>query len=67
MSRNLEPSKQAQGVIFRGKLKKVPHPPLVFDNANISQCKSQKHLGIILDSKLIFEEHYKMVLCKTDP
>ena len=67
MSCNLEPSKQAQGVIFRGKLKKVPYPPLVFDNTNITQWKSQKHLGIILDPKLIFEEHYKTVLCKTDP
>ena len=32
----------------------------------ISQCKSQKHLGIILDSELTFEDHYKMVLSKTN-
>ena len=44
----------------------MPHPPLVFNNANVSQCKSQKHPGIILDSKLTFEEHYKTVLSKTN-
>ena len=37
-----------------------------FNNANVSQCKSQKHLGIILDSKLTFEDHYKTVLSKTN-
>ena len=52
--------------IFSRKLKRVTHPPLVFDNANISQSKSQKHLGIKLDSKLTFEDHYKTVLSKTN-
>ena len=41
----------------------MPQHPLVF-NANVSQCKSQKHLGIILNSKLKFENHYKTVLSK---
>ena len=65
MSFSPDPSKQAQEVVFSRKLKKVPHPPLVFNNANVSQCKSQKYLGIILDSKLTFEDHYKTVLCKS--
>ena len=65
MSFNPDPSKQAQEVIFSRKLKKVPHPPLVFNDANASQCKSQKHLGIKLDSKLTFEDYYKTVLSKT--
>ena len=46
---NPDPSKQAQEVIFSQKLKKVTHPLLVFNNANVSQCKSQKHLGIMWD------------------
>ena len=66
MSFNPDPSKQAQEVIFSRKLKKVTHPPLVFNNASVSQCKSQKHLGTILDSKLTFEDHYEMVLSKTN-
>ena len=35
-------------------------------DANGSQCKFQKHLGIILDSKLTFDEHYKKVLSKAN-
>ena len=66
MSFNPDPSKQAQEVIFSRKLKNVSHPPLVFNNANVSSCKSQKHLGILLDSKLTFEEHYKTILSKTN-
>ena len=64
MSFNPDPSKQAQEVIFSRKLKNVSNPPLVFNNANVSSCESQKHLGILLDSKLSFEEHYKTILSK---
>ena len=66
MSFNPDPSKQAHEVIFSRKLKKVTHPPLIFNNANVSQCKSQKHLGVILDLTLTFEDHYKTVLSKTN-
>ena len=66
MSFNPDPSKQAQEVIFSRKLKNVSHPPLVFNNANVSSCKSQKHLGVLLDSKLTFEEQYKTILSKTN-
>ena len=62
MSFNPDPSKQAQEVIFSRTLKNVLHPPLVFNNANVSSWKSQKHLGVLLDSKLTFEEHYKTIL-----
>ena len=65
MSFNPDPSKQAQEVTFSKKLKEVSHPPLIFNNANVSSCKSQKYLGILLDSKLTFEEHYKAILNKT--
>ena len=46
-----DPTKQAQEVIFGRKPKNPPHPPLVFNNANVTQSIYQKHLGIILDSK----------------
>ena len=55
MNINPDPSKQAQDVIFSRKLKNASHPPLVFNNANVSSYKSQKHLGILLHSKLTFE------------
>ena len=62
MSFNPVPSKQTQEVISSRTLKKVPQPPLVFKSANVSQCKSQKHIGNILDSKLTYEDHYNTVL-----
>ena len=51
MSFNPDPGKQAQEVIFCRISKKVSHPSLVFNNGNVSSCKSQKYLGILLDSK----------------
>ena len=61
---NPDPTKQAQEVIFSRKTKKLPHPPLVFNNTNVTQSIYQKHLGIILDSKLTFENHINMVTTK---
>ena len=56
MSFNPDPKKQAQKVIFSRKSKIILHPPLVFNNNNnsnnVMQTVSQKHLGIILDTRL---------------
>ena len=54
---NPDATKQAQEVIFSRKIKTNTHPPLVFNNAIVSQTNSQKHLGVTLDLKLTFEEH----------
>ena len=54
---NTDPSKQAQEVVFSRKLKNVSHPPLAFNNANVSSCKAQECLGVLLNSKLTFEEY----------
>ena len=43
--------------MFSRKLKKVCHPLLYFNNNNISQVSSQKHLGFTLDNRLTFDEH----------
>ena len=53
-------------VIFSRKSKRSTHPPLVFNNNNASQTYSQKHLGVILDFKLTFEEHLNNVLAKVN-
>ena len=63
---NPDPSKQAQEVIFSRKSKRPTHPPLVFNNNNVSQTFSQKHLGVILDFKLTFEEYLNNVLAKVN-
>ena len=49
---NPDLAKQAQEVIFSRKLKKPVHPYLTFNNSQVSQTESQKHLGLILDNKL---------------
>ena len=66
MSFNPDPSKQAQEVIFSRKIKKLPHPSLVFNNNNVLQASSQKHLGVTLDVKLTFDEHLNNVLNKVN-
>ena len=66
MSFNPDPSKQAQEIIFSRKIKKLPHPSLVFNNNNVLQTSSQKHLGVTLDVKLTFDEHLNNVLNKVN-
>ena len=66
MSFNPDISKQAQEVIFSRKLKKNPHPPLMFNSNLVNKASSQRHLGIILDESLSFEEHSKIISVKTN-
>ena len=56
-----DPKKQAQEVIFSQKSKAILHPPLEFNNNDVIQATSHKHLGII---RLSFEKHLETVLCK---
>ena len=66
MSFNQDPSKQAQEVIFSCKIKKLPHPFLVFNNNNVLLTSSQKHLGVTLDVKLTFDKHLNNALNKVN-
>ena len=54
MSLNPDPTKQAREVIFSRKTEKEYHPPPSFDNNNVSETNSQKHLGVVLDNRFIF-------------
>ena len=58
MQFNPDPNKQANEVIFSGKLvsNNLLHPSVKFNN-NISRCSHQKHLGVALDSNLNFNTH----------
>ena len=62
MSFKPDPSKQAHEVLFSRKTKKECHPPLAFNNNNVSETNSQKHLGVVLDNRLSFENYLKMIL-----
>ena len=64
MNFNPDPIKLAHEGIFRRKAKEIYHPLLVFNNTSVSQSSSQKQLSVTLDSKLIFDEHLKMVSLK---
>ena len=66
MSFNPDPTKQAQEVIFSRETTKKIHPKIFFNNIQISKADSQKHLGLHLDSKLIFGIHIKSILTKVD-
>ena len=54
---NPDPTKQATEVCFSRKRDNVPHEPLTFNNNKIRSAPAQKYLGIILDSKLDFNQH----------
>ena len=59
----MKQTNKAQEVIFSWKSKTISHAPLVF-NSNVIQATFQKHLGIILDTRLLFDKHLETVLCK---
>ena len=65
MQFNPDPNKQANEVIFSQKSKVHSYPPFTFNNNDVKKCPYQKHLGIILDSKLDFNIHVdnKIKMC----
>ena len=48
--------KQAQEVLFSNKATKTNHPNILFNRNTVQNSANQKHLGIILDEKLTFNE-----------
>ena len=54
---NPDPVKKAIEVCFSDKRDKVIHPPLQFNNNDVQSANSQKHLRLVLDTKLDFNEH----------
>ena len=57
MSFNADPTKMAQEVLFSRKKSKIIHPSLIFNGKDASSSESQKHLGLVLVSKLNFNMH----------
>ena len=66
MSFNPDPSKQAVEVYFTVRL--LPHnaPVISFNNTDITSSEYQKHLGIVLDSKLSFDRHLEEKISKAN-
>ena len=57
-------NKQAQEVIFSGKLNKPSHPKIVFDSVPVVCTDWQKHLGMYLDNALNFNLYIKEKMSK---
>ena len=64
MSFNPDPNKQAIEVCFSNKRDKGNYPPLHFNSTNVQVADSQKHLGLVLGSKLNFNEHIESKISK---
>ena len=54
---NPDPTKQANEVLFSCKKSSPNQPQLIFNEIVVSKVNDQKHLGLILDSRLSFEKH----------
>ena len=65
MSFNPDPNKQAVEMTFSKKKSPVNRPPIFFNKVPVKNVQEQKHLGIILDSKLSFASHIKAVISKS--
>ena len=64
MSFNPDAIKQAQEIMFSRKTSKRNHSGLTFNNNIVDLTTNHKHLGMIFDSKLSFDEHLKFALKK---
>ena len=64
MEFNPDPSKQATEVLFSCKRNRPIHPSLFFNGTVVPKVNEQKHLGLILDSKLSFERHVNEKIIK---
>ena len=66
MSFNTDYTKPAHEVVFSRKRIETHHPLLMINNVPVKRVPFHKHLGLILDSKLDFNEHINTVLSKVN-
>ena len=66
MSFNPGPTKQAKEPLFSRKVQTTNPPPLFFNENVVPKTTLQKHLGMFLDSKWNFSEHFKTIFQKTN-
>ena len=65
MEFNPDPTKQATEVLFSCKKSSPKHPRLIFNGIAVAKVNDQKHLGLILDSRLSFEKHINENIMKS--
>ena len=59
---NPDPSKQAHEVLFSNKITKTNHPNIIFNGNTVQKGANPKHLGLILEKKLTFNDHITSTL-----
>ena len=64
MEFNPDPTKQATEVFFSCKKSSPNHPQLIFNGIAVAKVNYQKHLGLIIDSRLSFEKHLNEKIIK---
>ena len=64
MEFNPDPTKQATEVLFSCKKSSPIHPQLILNGTTVAKVNEQKHLGLILDSRLSFEKHLNEKIIK---
>ena len=64
MEFNPDPTKQANEVLFSCKKSSPNHPQLIFNGIAVVKVNDQKHLDLILDSRLSFEKHINEKIIK---
>ena len=64
MELNPDPTKQATEVLFFCQKSSPNHPQLIFNGIAVAKVNDQKHLGLILDSRLSFEKHINEKIIK---
>ena len=67
MSFNPDPNKQEVEMTFSKKRIPMNHPPIFFNDVPVKNVQEQRHLGIILDSRLSFTRHFKSIISKSRP
>ena len=60
MEFNPDPTKHATEVLFTCKKTKPDHPQLVVNGQPVKRMDEQKHLGLVIDSKLSFVKHINL-------
>ena len=64
MEFNPDPNKQATKLLFSCKRNSPTHPSLFFNGTVVPKVTEQKHLGLVLDSKLSVERHLNEKIIK---
>ena len=66
MKFNSDHTKQAQEIIFSRKKTVSIRQVVYFNNALVNSTATHKHLGMILDSKLSYENHLQAVFTRVN-